>query len=94
MKDNDIILIQEHWLQQIEIAWFDANLKGLQSYVISGMDPGALMTGRPFSGIKLWQKDLAMKVDILPTQSKRLTVVRLFLNDVSILSCNVYIYVM
>ena len=31
-----------------------------------------------------------MKVDILPTQSKRLTVVRLSLNDVSILLCNVY----
>ena len=44
------------------------------------------MTGRPFGGTAiLWQKDLAMKVDILPTQSKRLTFVKLSLNNVSIL---------
>ena len=36
MKDNDIILIQEHWLQQIETAFFDSSLKGLQSYAYLG----------------------------------------------------------
>ena len=57
-ENNDILLIQEHWLHQNDSIKFDQNLENVRSYVVSGMDSRVFTIGRPYGGQLLFGKTI------------------------------------
>ena len=68
-NNNDIILIQEHWLHSHEFHKFSDLFDDFNVYSISSMDEkfsSGLLIGRPFSGISiLWRKALIFVCNLL-----------------------------
>ena len=45
LKFNDIVLVQEHWLQKGQLHMFEQNISGIQSHNVSGMDGNVVHNG-------------------------------------------------
>ena len=90
-NNNDIIFLQEHWLHQKDSVVFDQYLSNTRSYVVSGMDSRVVTSGRPYGGTAIiWKDTVLMNITPIETNSKRLSVVKAAIKDVSILFCNIY----
>ncbi len=70
LKTCDICLIQEHWLQHVQLN-LNVNIY-FMSVGISGMDSSRLLLGRPFGGCAiLFRKSLCSHISCLDSVSKR-----------------------
>ena len=88
----DILLIQETWLLETDIANVLSSLHNDYLFTgISGMDSTRILHGRPYGGVAvLWRKSLAGNIKPVRTGSNRITGVKCTAGDSSILILSVY----
>jgi exonuclease III len=92
-NNSDFICLQEHWLLDTQFHRFDRLSSENVDYVAtSAMDSTVFRNGRPHGGTAIiWRKSLKYNVTYVDTYSKRLSAVKIQLNDhASILLFTVY----
>ena len=90
-ENNDIIIVQEHWLPKNDSQKFDQHLLKIRSHVVSGMDCSVITAGKPCGGTAIiWKDSILMTMTPINTVSKRVSVVKVIINDVSIVFFSVY----
>ncbi len=92
INQNDIILLQEHWLFDCQSHLLNECLDNVNSHCISGMNADyALSRGRRFGGCAiLWNISLKCSVEPIVCSNNRLCVVKVIFDSYSIIVCNMY----
>jgi hypothetical protein len=73
LTSSVVLFLQEHWLSSNQLITLLGEIDANFIYTgVSGFDNSDILIGRPYGGCAiLWRSDLVCKVDILPTNSKR-----------------------
>ena len=87
----DFVLLQEHWLLDSECHVFQDKLPGVVAHCISGMDETSLKAGRGYGGCAiLWKSSQVCTIEPVELDNKRVSAVKIKLQDASILLCSIY----
>ena len=91
MNDCEFLCIQEHWLHSSQFHVFTDNIPNIGYHCVSGMDDGTFIGGRPYGGCGvLWQNSIRCKIEPVPAFSKRLCVVKVIMDNQTLMVCTVY----
>jgi exonuclease III len=86
-----VLFLQEVWLSDGQMQ----ELANIDNHFLfngrSGFDDSEVLTGRPYGGVAiLWRSDLAAKIAVIDTNSKRVCAVRMESDNFKLLFINVY----
>lgn len=92
-KNNDIVLLQETWLRDFEVAYVTRINKYFYGVSVSAVDTSKeVVKGRPFGGLAvLWKKTLGEKINIVKYDDSRILGIEVKNNNTKILFLNVYL---
>ena len=91
LSANDIVFIQEHWLFNEQLHHIGELSNCHMCHAKSGMEMEVIHQGRPYGGCAIfWKKNLCKKVELLDSKSNRITAVKFYYEDTSLLLLNVY----
>lgn len=96
-SNNDLIFVQEHWLQNSQLHMFNTIDDQFKFYGNSSMEnrlSKGLLKGRPFGGVGvLWRKDLNAIVSTYNCDTEgRVVVTRINCANTKLLVCGLYLY--
>ena len=79
----DILLLQEHWLNNNQLATFNCYFPGYCVHGISALDSSKMLIGRPNGGVLIIYPDtFGAKAKFISTTSKRLCVLSLHMSNI------------
>ena len=86
-----VLFLQEVWLSDGQMK----ELANIDNHFLfngrSGFDNSEVLTGRPYGGVAiLWRSDMAAKITVIDTNSKRVCAVRMESDNFKLLFINVY----
>lgn len=91
-KDNQLVLLQEHWLLTENLSTFEREISGISSHGVSAVDSTQLLQGRPHGGCSiLWSTAMKCSVTPVETNNNRVCAVIVDLSSIRILITNVYL---
>ena len=91
LKNNDLLLIQEHWLHESQFVLFTQNLKDVTYHGICGMQRNVLCQGRSYGGCAIiWHRRLLANIRPIPYESSRICAVKVERDKYCFVLCNVY----
>lgn len=88
----DVLFMQEHWLSDSQLASLSSIQPDFLSTGVAGFDSSEVLAGRPYGGCAIfWRSNLAFKVSVLHSTSRRLCAIRMSSNSVNLLLINAYL---
>ena len=79
----DILLLQEHWLNNNQLATFNCYFPGYCVHGISALDSSKMLIGRPNGGVLIIYPDtFGAKAKFISTTSKRLCALSLHMSNI------------
>ena len=88
----DILLLQEHWLADVQLPDLGSINHMFLYHGVSGFGDKEVLIGRPYGGCAiLWRSDINFPVNVIDIDSRRCCAVRICTDDWSLLVINVYI---
>ena len=75
----DIILLQEHWLDDSQLDILNSVDRNMLYVGVSGFDSATILSGRPYGGCAiLWKSNILDKVNSIVLDSKRISAVCIY----------------
>ena len=91
LSTADILCLQEHWLSESQLSILGTINDNFTYAGVSGFDSSKILQGRPYGGCAImWRCALSVRVDIMPTSSRRVFAIRISNNDWQLLLLCVY----